>query len=211
MAKHSFRASAPSRIRFVMVEAELGDGDIGQITQAIQNALRSPVATPASVKRLSAATNANDTAPQSDPESEIDDQTLDDAREYEGAESHAASPKPRSQRKLPPTPNIVEMDMDADVSLASFSLGKDAKSQNKKYLIAAAWLKEHRGLGAITADHIYTCFRAMNWPTNIPDFWQPLRALKAKKFFGTNDKGEYEINHLGLAYVKKLGGTNGVG
>lgn len=51
----------------------------------------------------------------------------------------------------------------------------------------------------------------MGWSTSIIDFWQPLRALKAKKYFVTNDKGEYEINHIGLDYVKKLGGSNGAG
>ncbi len=101
--------------------------------------------------------------------------------------------------------------MNADVSLASFAEGKDAKSQSKKYLIAAAWLKEHRGVTGVTADHIYTCFRSMGWPTNIPDFWQPLRDLKARKFFGRNDKNEYEINHIGLDYVNKLRNSNGTG
>jgi hypothetical protein len=42
------------------------------------------------------------------------------------------------------------------------------------------------------------------------DFWQPLRDLKAKKYFAKNDAGDYEINHLGLDFVKKLGG-NGAG
>jgi hypothetical protein len=55
----------------------------------------------------------------------------------------------------------------------------------------------------------YTCFRSMDWAANIPDFWQPLRDLKAKKYFIKNDNGEYEINHIGLGFVKKLGGSNG--
>jgi hypothetical protein len=100
--------------------------------------------------------------------------------------------------------------MNADVSLASFALGKDAGSQHKKYMIAAAWLKEHRGIDAVSAGHIYTCFRSMEWSANIPDFWQPLRDLKAKKYFAKNGAGDYEINHLGLDYVKKLG-ANGAG
>jgi hypothetical protein len=49
----------------------------------------------------------------------------------------------------------------------------------------------------------------MDWAANIPDFWQPLRDLKAKKYFVKNDNGEYEINHIGLGFVKKLGGSNG--
>src|SRR4029077_8334095 len=87
MAKHSFRASAPSRIRFVMVEAELGDGEIGQITQAIQNALRTSGG-PSPVKRLSTATNGTDVTLQSDSESETDESGLED-QEYESADSHS--------------------------------------------------------------------------------------------------------------------------
>lgn len=42
MAKASAKAGGTSRIRFVMFDAEVADGEIGQITQAIQNALRGP-------------------------------------------------------------------------------------------------------------------------------------------------------------------------
>ena len=124
------------------------------------------------------------------------------------AEAAPQPPRPRAPRKPAPTPEVVNLDMNADVSLVSFAKGKDAKSQHKKFLIAAAWLKEHRNIGAVTPDHIYTCFRSIGWSTNIPDFGQPLRDLKyKKKFFGLNANGEYEINHLGLDYVKNLGGS----
>lgn len=205
MAKNSGgRASTPSRIRFVMVEAELGDGDIGQITQAIQNALRSPATS--SVKRLAATTAVNSATYEPEIESETND-----VEENEIIDERPTPAKARGPRKASPEPDIVEIDMNSDVSLASFAQGKDAKSQHKKYLIAAAWLKEHRGIAGVTAGHIYTCFRSMGWSTNIPDFWQPLRDLKAKKYFSRNDKNEYEINHIGLDYVKKLGNSNGSG
>jgi|SRR5215471_4574937 len=42
MARSSAARTGASRVRFVMVEAETADGDLGQITQAIQNALRGP-------------------------------------------------------------------------------------------------------------------------------------------------------------------------
>jgi hypothetical protein len=185
-----------------MVEAELGNGEIGQITQAIQNALRSPT-TPA-FKRLTAPKDEDKAAAAQEVEAEAED-----AEENESVEQPPTFPRVRSSRKPPPTPNIVDLDMNQDVSLASFAHGRDAGSQHKKYLIATAWLKEHRGINGVTADHIYTCFRSMDWPTNIPDFYAPLRSLKAKKYFTTNDNGEYEINHIGLDYVRRLGGSNG--
>jgi len=207
MAKNSTaKSGGTSRIRFVMVDAEIADGDIGQITQAIQNALRGPAQTP-SIKRIAApaATNGNGVEVQElDPADEEND-------EIEVIDNSPQPVRQRGPRKPSPTPDIVDIDMDSDVSLAAFASGKDAKSQHKKYLIAAAWLKEHRSTDGVGAGHIYTCFRSMDWSTNIPDFWQPLRILKAKKYFVKNDKGEYEINHIGLAYVKKLGGANGAG
>ena len=52
-------------------------------------------------------------------------------------------------------------------------------------------------------------FKSMGWSTNIADFSLPLRDLKNKlQYFGKSDKG-YEINHIGLDYVNKLGGGNG--
>lgn len=205
MAKnYSGKTSSPSRIRFIMVEAELGDGDIGQITQAIQSALRSPAAS--SVRRLTATTAVNGAMREPEIETEAED-----VEENEITDAPQTLTKARGTRKPAPTPNIVQIDMNTNVSLDTFARSKDAKSQNKKYMIAAAWLKEHRGIDAVTADHIYTCFRSMSWSVGIPDFWQPLRNLKAKRYFSQNDKGEYEINHLGLDFVKKLGGSNGAG
>ncbi|PZV36889.1 hypothetical protein [Mesorhizobium kowhaii] len=201
MAKNSSgKVSGTSRIRFVMVEAEIADGDIGQITQAIQNALRGP-ASPV-MKRLAA------TPPPQEAEVEIEPE-IDDVEESEIIDVRPA--KPRTTRKVPKTPDVVDIDMNRHMSLASFAQGKDAKSQHKKYLIAAAWLKEHRGIDGVAAGHIYTCFRSMAWPINIPDFWQPLRELKSRKYFSRNESSEYEINHLGLDYVNKLGSTNGAG
>lgn len=196
----SVKAHAPSRIRFVLVDAELGEGDIGQITQAIQNALRSPVLAPA--RKISVAIPS--VAEQLLEEAE----TPDDPDEADAGVSDNLASKVRSPRKPPPTPDIVAIDMNADPSLRSFATGKDAKSQAKKYLISAAWLKEHRSINSVTADHIYTCFRSMGWSTNISDFWAPLRQLKAKRYFTQNEGGEYVINHVGLDYVVRLGGAN---
>ncbi len=198
MARVSVKSGGMSRIRFVMFDAEIADGEIGPITQAIQNALRGP--TPVAVQRLPSpkVQDTNGSAPEPEVEVEQDDPIIDATSE---------APRQRAPRKPAPTPNVVEIDMNEGVSLASFAQGKDAKSHHKKYLISAAWLAEHRNIAAVSVDHIYTCYRSMNWSTNIPDFAQPLRELKAKKFFTQPEKGLYSINHIGLDYVKKLSGA----
>jgi hypothetical protein len=186
-----------------MFDAEIADGEIGPITQAIQNALRGP--TPVTVQRLastaaskSAEQEANGIrAPDPDPDVDQDGAVIDAVPE---------ASRQRQSRKPAPTPDIVPLEMNDDISLTSFAQGRDSKSHHKRFLIAAAWLKEHRNLDAVSVDHIYTCYRSMGWPTNIPDFAQPLRELKSKKFFTQPEKGRYAINHIGLDYVKKLGG-----
>ena len=210
MAKNStVKSGGPARVRLVVFDAEVSDGDFNSLAQVLQNALKTP--TVIQQPRVTNGSTAKTITHQ--PAEAAQDDEPDLFANLEDAEPVEATPapaKPKAPRKAPKSPNVVDIDMNADVSLAAFAAGKDAGSQHKKYMIAAAWLKEHRGIDAVSADHIYTCFRSMEWSANIPDFWQPLRDLKAKKYFAKNDAGDYEINHLGLDFAKKLGG-NGAG
>jgi hypothetical protein len=190
--------SGTSRIRFVMFDAEVPEGEIGQLTQAMQKALLGTtviqrVQAPAALR----APDSNGQASEMEPDAEAEE-------EFEDVPP-AAARQPRQKRAVPKMPKVLNIDMDSDVSLASFAQGKDSGSQHKKFLIAAAWLAEHRDTPGVNEDHIFTCFKSIGWPINIADFSQPLRDLKTKRqFFEKTERG-YEINHLGLAYVKKLG------
>jgi len=201
MAKQAARSGGTSRIRFVMFDAEVPEGEIGQLTQAMQKALLGT--TPMTVQRVVApavlkAPDANGRELEPDVEVDQEDEIID----------AAPTPRqPRQKRTVSKMPKVLTIDMESDVSLAAFAQGKDSGSQHKKFLIAAAWLAEHRATPAVNEDHIFTCFKSIGWPINIADFSQPLRDLKAKRqFFEKTERG-YEINHLGLAYVKKLSGN----
>jgi hypothetical protein len=191
------KAGGPSRIRFIMVEAELADGDIGQITQAIQNALRGPAP---NVQRIPPPNGAK-TISQEIPE--FESEVLDE----EDVSDESPSPrltKTRGQRKPAPTPVVLDLDLTSEPSLASYAQKANPESDRKRYLVIAAWFKEHRQVDAISAAHVYTCYRALKWPTTISDFGQPLRNLKSDQLFTSPEKGMYAINHLGLAEVDKL-------
>jgi uncharacterized protein YjhX (UPF0386 family) len=199
MAKNTAGTKAPSRIRFVMVEAELGDGDVGQITQAISNALRGPVP-PTVVKRINAPTpqvNGNNGAA---PE-ETDEPTLFDALEEEAVDVTPAAPRKKTQRRVAPKPQVInDLDVTSEPPLSSIGT---FKSNHKRYLAIAAWLHDHRNIEVIDERHIYTCYRHLGWPTNINDFAQPLRELKHKQYFESPETGKYAINQLGLAKAKE--------
>jgi hypothetical protein len=203
MARNSTsKTGNPSRIRFVMVEAELGDGDIGQITQAIQNALRGP-ATP--VQRIAAPAVIQTITPDAQ---EVDDK-VEVGDGVEMADVTPAAARQPGPRKAAPTPKVIQIDLTSEPSLASFAGRSNPKSNHKRYLVIAAWLHDHRGIDAITADHVYTCYRSLGWPSSIRDFAQPLRELKHKQFFTSPERGKYAINHLGLAQAVKVGAGGG--
>lgn len=192
----SVGGNGPSRIRFVMFDAEIADGEIGPITQAIQNALRGPG--PVTVHRLPSPSKGQDPnggSPEPEVESEQDDPAID-------ATSEAS--RQRAQRKPAATPNVLELDLTTEPSLAAFANTHKAESHLKRFLLIAAWFKEHRGLDAITPAHVYTAYRSLKWPLNINDFAQPLRDLKAHKVLTSPAKGTYAINHLGLQEVAGL-------
>jgi len=193
MARNASRSGGgTSRVRFVMLDAEIAEGDVAAVTQAIQNALRVPAGTTV-VKRiappaapLNGATNASD--------SEVVEETL--IEDTESVDATPAAPKQRAPRKPAPKPNIIPIELASEPPLSSLV---DPGSNHKRYLVIAAWLHDHRGIEAVTADHIYTCYRHLGWPIDIPDFAQPLRELKHKQYFTTPERGKYAINQLGLA------------
>lgn len=201
------KTGGPSRIRFIMLDAELPEGDLTQITQAIQNALRpnppsstrfvaAPTnnATPSNLRSTQETTNA---ASEGNGDlNEVDSEVAD------GEDISGASPRPPQNRKYR-TPKVVPLDLTSEPAFEEFAASKAPDSDQMRYLVAATWLQEHRGINQVTVDQVYTCFRAVKWPTNIPDFDAPLRKLKNRQLLERAGKGAYSVNHLGLSEVDK--------
>lgn len=198
MAKNSVKATGTSRIKFIMLDAEIADDQIQSVTQAIANALRP--ATPPAPKKLAPAApqlNGHNGATEEHDEPDLFDQ----ANEAETTvDVTPAAPKRKTPRRAAPKPQVIN-DIDTTTEPALSSL-IDPKSNHKRYLMIAAWFHDHRNLPVITADHVYTCYRHLGWPTDILDFAQPLRELKHKQYFTTPERGKYEINQLGLQRAK---------
>ena len=194
------KSGGTSRVRFVMMEAEIADGsDLAQFTQAMQNALSGPRI--ATVHRLAPPAKAVvqdvNRSQAEEPEAEIEVQGEVEEVSNEGA-------RQRAPRKPAPTPQVLSIDLTTEPSIATYAQKANPESHLKRYLVIAAWFKEHRNIDAITSDHVYTCYRSFKWPLDIKDFGQPLRDLKFKQLFTSPEKGSYAINHLGLQEVGKL-------
>ncbi|HEX6000260.1 MAG TPA: hypothetical protein VFZ16_12850 [Hyphomicrobiaceae bacterium] len=206
MAKSvSGKGSGPARIRFVMLDAEAPDGDLSQITLAVQNALRSSDGA-GGARRLITTVSSKSTPTADGVEGTVEEVAEEPVEETSAPQATRAGSARASQPRKGKMPTVLDLDLTSGVSFDDFARPKNPASNQKRHLVVAAWFKEHRNQDTITVDHVYTCYRSIGWPCNIPDFAQPLRELKHDQLLELRGKGLYAINHLGLAKVDKLKG-----
>jgi hypothetical protein len=193
-----------ARVRFVMLEADVPNGNLSDFTNAITNALRS-----GHQKALAASTNGH---PKDPPVGDSVDTTAEAAEEEtEGdaaTNSAASAPKTSKPKKYISKPKVLDLDLTSGgKSLADFLNEKNPDGYNAKYLAIAAWFKEYRKTDTITVDHVFTCFKSMGWSFGtMADLTGPLRDLK-RQSKGDIEEGRFTINHIGIGLVEKM--TNG--
>jgi hypothetical protein len=186
MAKgNNNRGDWRSKIRFIMLDADLGEGELDQVTPAIANALRP--STPV-VQRLVTA------GPSTSPSlraAEIEEaEVIEDGEEKMAGEPVVRSKAPARDRKHP-SPHVVPVDLESPVSFPDFAASKRPKSQPDRFTVVAAWIKLQRNQDAITTHDAYTCFihPRVKWSVSTKDFDQPLRELKKRNQMGQGGEG----------------------
>lgn len=204
MAKQPTSKTGTARIRFIMLDAEIPEGDLSQVTAAIQNALK-PATTIIQQRLPSTQASAALTNGAPDAELELDGEPVD--LDEEGSEDAPAQRVAREPRVRKPTvPKVVpDLDLKTGVPFETFANEHAPKNDTERNLVVLAWFHEHRPDEAVTARHVYTCYRAVKWPSGIEDFSWPLRALKKEQLVTNTGRGQYAINHLGIARVEKMG------
>lgn len=203
MAKSAPRSGATgsSKIRFIMLEADLNDGDLSQITQAISSALgrgnggqQKPLAALNGV-----VVNGNAGAEGDGTDTNTDSDVL-------GEQIVNAPPPPRNLRPRKfPTPKVLG---DADLNSGStpfetFAKQKAPDTDVTRYLLVAYWFKHHRNVDQVNIDHAFTCYKKMGWGTNIKDFSKPFYNLRTSGR-GEMKDGFFKINHIGEDVIEKL-------
>lgn len=198
MAKRPIKGNGNSKFRLIVLEAEGPEGELSQMASAIKDALR-----PSQVAQPRVAKPQGQVIEQyADADGEFAPPEFEDADYAEETSAPAATPKPRKPAKR----TVVSMDLDSPVSLADFAAKYPIKNDKDRFLVALAFLKEHRpDISPINADHLFTCFKSMDWPSGARDFSQPLRNLKAEQLVDAGEeRGTYVINHVGEGKLKKL-------
>jgi len=197
MARQSTKVagSGNSKIRFIMLEAELNDGNLSQITQAISNALnKSGVA-----HRLVAAPVTNSAISNGGDVDEAQDEVVEEVAQQE------TSRVPRKPRKISVPKVLVDVDLNSgDMPFAKFAEGKAPTSDLARHLVVAYWFKAYRQVNSVSIDHVYTCYKKVGWSTDIKDFAQPFRDVQRQQGRGEFKGGLFTINHLGEDAVEKM-------
>ncbi len=196
MAKSSASKGGTSKVRLIVFEAEIYDGDLSQVTQAIQNALQ-PRSAPVKVVQ---AQNATKTLIDDSYDVVDDDGIVSE-------ELHSDTPKPRPPRTSKPrvakTPTVInEIDVTTSPSLKDFVGDFELGPTIDKYLVIALWFRDARGIPSVTVDHIYTCFKILGWSTSANDFSKPLRNLRDDQAMKGGSKDGFMLTLPGAGKIE---------
>ena len=96
-----------------------------------------------------------------------------------------------------------ELTTGRDVSFEAFANEKGQTADTKRYLMIAGWCHDHAAIPEITADHVWTCYRAMGWTLDAKNPKQPFADIQ-RQGWGEYKKGKFEINHIGIGVVAKM-------
>lgn len=188
-----------NRIRFVMLEADLSDGNLSELTHAITSALK-PSGAPVRHLPTRPAPPAV-IAPSEDATTieEIEEVSAAESQEVQADEENGAAqrtPKPKSK---PPLPKYLpDLDVKGNgISFKEYATEKAPASHLKRYLVATMWLKEHGNSSTINTDKVYTLYKTATWPLGITDWDVNFRSLLKKDHVRRVGPGEYAITPLG--------------
>lgn len=172
----------------------MSDGDLSQVTQAIQNALQPR---PAPVRVIQAPVNGALT----DASSTVLDEEI--GVEIDELPSEPVKPRRTSKPRVAKTPTVLDdIDAASAPSLKDFVAEFELSSTVDKYLVIALWFRDARSLPAITVDHVYTCFKLLGWSTTSNDFSKPLRNLRDEQSFKGGSREGFSLTLPGAGKIE---------
>lgn len=188
-----------NKIRFVLVEADISDGNLSELTNAISSALKPSII---SVHRQLPArpvaqvlSESNEAVPSSQVE---EDETEADTETQENVNGNGAEPKPSRAKKFKSPDYLPDLFAgDKGVAFREFAKEKAPSSKNAKYLVATYWLKEKGDSTTVNANKIYTAFKTAGWSTGFNDWNQTFHNLVHSELLRKVGNGEFAINPLG--------------
>lgn len=192
------RAAPGGKMTVFVLQMEGDDSTLQEGFRSISTALNGILAHRLPT-RVVAASASPALLPTEDNEHALDSEPVVDSIENKSNGAQAARRRLRS-------PQVLDLDLTAgDMPLKRFLEPHESVGVKKQYLLAAYWLKTYRSLADVTADHIHTCFKHMQWATP-RSASQPLRDMKSRDqwFHKGEGRGTYTLNHVGENIVQEL-------
>lgn len=200
--KPSDGATRSNKIRFVLVEADISDNNLSELTHAITNALK-PTIAPARPAFRAALPATLASGPDEVEEQEPQEVGAEVEEAAEPSNGNGATPKATRPKKFKPPTYIASLvEGEKGQKFKEFAASKAPKSKAMKYLVAAYWIKE-QGEGAANADKVYTLFKTAGWPTNFNDWSQTFHNLVHTEQMRKEGMAEFALNPLGEDAVSK--------
>jgi hypothetical protein len=151
--------------------------------------------------------------PTGSPNSDVIDAEHEDVVEQPetvGIDEETAAPNNGGKPKKANAPkyafmNDLNLAPDNEPAWTDYAAEHNPQTVDDKFLVASAWLQTHGGCATFGGGHLFTCFRAMDWKTQV-DMTQPLRKLKSVKSWYENPQfGEWKLTGIGLTAAEKVG------
>jgi hypothetical protein len=199
--KKNENGSRPNRIRFIMLDADISDGNLSELTQAITSAIK-----PATghIRQLPPRLPAPVLAVAGQPVATVDDEEETPDAEVEEPAGDDAPKTPKAKPKLPLPTYLHDLDMNGNgAPFKKYAEDKAPKSQVNRYLVSAMWLKEHGNSPTINIDKVYTCYKTAGWPIGIADWDANFRSSVKRDLMRRVSPGEYAITPIGEAQIQK--------
>lgn len=201
-------ANGRSKLRFVMLDADLSDGDLSDLMGAITNALRPAALSARSIERP--ALKASSKLAGADDQLTLDmTEDVGDTEQVEDQEADDTVVKtPRAARKPaePRQPKYLDdLDMKGNgTSFLDFAKRHEAKKHARRYLVATVWFNEHGKQATVDIDKMYTAYRVAGWPLGrIKDWDSTFRLLRKQDLVKRVKPGEYAVTTVGLGKLQK--------
>lgn len=199
------------KVRFILLDAEINEGNITDITQAIAGALRpatiiQQVITPLPVTPAIEGTNGNV------PNAILAGVSLPEVEDVAEAQAAPAAPnkQPRDRNDRKPFQGKVLSDLNWDNGDVPFVKFVEAKNNPKtnigRYLTVATWLKRYHNLDVIGANHVYNGYLKAGWKLMV-DMGATFRkgAENDKRYFESKGNGNYAVTPFGSDEADKMG------
>jgi hypothetical protein len=203
MAKGNSGGEDRAKVKLRVIEFEL-EGSNASVENSIRQITNSLTVRPATPKQLPAKPAKEISANGAGDETEvtIENAEVVDTETVEVTDDNEIEKKAAKKSKPKPPTYIHNLDLvGKGPNFKDFAKEKAPTTKNKRYLIAAYWLKEYGSQETVNADKIYTCFKTAAWPTDFNDWRATFDNLVHSEHMRKVGKSEFAINPLGESAV----------